>query len=357
MRIVVLLCMFVAASALATNAELGNGRQYEKSNDHVLSNPGLPDTRQGGEDIYSALEITAIPFSDTGTTTGHINDYDSACPYTGSTSPDVVYSFTPNADVSLSIDLCGSLYDTKTYVMDSSLNILACNDDFYSEPPCGQYVSYITGVNLLSGQQYFIVIDGYGADSGEYFLEIEYFNSGEPCVLNIEDNEGEPELFDGYVDEFNAGCGSDSNQDNFTILSQNNESGLSFGGNAGWYSTDGNALRDTDWYLGFFNEMGLIEWSLDAEEATLGFHLGPMNCYDVDILQTIEAGPCSPASMEIQGTPGDPVWLWVGAREFTPPFGFTGNEYNYQCFFTGLENYWPVPTEHSTIGRIKTLYR
>jgi len=356
MRLVVLLCMFVAASALATNAELGNGRQYEKSNDHVLSNPGLPDTRQGGEDIYSALEITAIPFSDTGTTTGHINDYDSACPYTGSTSPDVVYSYTPDTDVILSIDLCGSLYDTKTYIMNTALDIIACNDDFYSEAPCGQYVSYIAGANLLSGQEYFIVIDGYGADSGEYSLEIDFFTPPDPCVLNIQDEEGEPQLVDGYVDEFNAGCNNEGSPDNFTLLYPINYGDMAFSGNAGWYVTDGLDLRDTDWFTATIGELGIVEWNLDAEEATLGFQLSAINCNDVSVLQTMTAGPCAPASMTILGSPGEIIWMWIGSEEFTPPIGFTGNEYNYQCDFTGLD-YSCVPTTPTTIDKIKSLFR
>ena len=48
--------------------------------------------RQGGEDIASAFYVSSLPFNDTGTTTGYNDDYDEVCPYSGSTSPDVVRS-------------------------------------------------------------------------------------------------------------------------------------------------------------------------------------------------------------------------------------------------------------------------
>ena len=38
--------------------------------------------------------IDALPYVMMGTTVGYTDDYDEECPYTGSTSPDVVYSFT-----------------------------------------------------------------------------------------------------------------------------------------------------------------------------------------------------------------------------------------------------------------------
>jgi hypothetical protein len=50
--------------------------------------------RQGGDLISSATAITTDSYNNTGTTSGYVNDYDEVCPYTGSTAPDVVYSYT-----------------------------------------------------------------------------------------------------------------------------------------------------------------------------------------------------------------------------------------------------------------------
>ena len=52
-------------------------------------------TRQGGNTIEDATVIDNLTESLQGTTVGYEDNYDEVCPYTGATSPDVVYSFTP----------------------------------------------------------------------------------------------------------------------------------------------------------------------------------------------------------------------------------------------------------------------
>ena len=143
-------------------------------------------TRQGGEDEASAMLISALPFNDTGTTTGYLNDYDEVCPYGGSTAPDVVYVYTPMADVTVDISLCnGSTYDTKLYVYENSVtpgNTFACNDDGTG---CPNYTSEILDLLLTGGNDYYIVIDGYGGASGDYVLEIsEDVVTSEYCQTN-----------------------------------------------------------------------------------------------------------------------------------------------------------------------------
>ncbi|SVA49021.1 uncharacterized protein METZ01_LOCUS101875, partial [marine metagenome] len=125
--------------------------------------------------------VDGLPYSDTGTTTGYTDDYDEACPYTGSTSPDVVYSYTPDADGIMSVDLCsdGNFYDTKTYVYENDMGNLAgtvslgpnsaCNDDACANANTN-YASFIGDVIVTAGNTYYIVIDGYGGDLGDYDL-------------------------------------------------------------------------------------------------------------------------------------------------------------------------------------------
>ena len=64
--------------------------------------PGDFDLRDGGDTCASATVIPSLPYTDTGTTVGKANNYDSGivtgCPYGGSTAPDAVYKFTPAAD-------------------------------------------------------------------------------------------------------------------------------------------------------------------------------------------------------------------------------------------------------------------
>jgi len=136
--------------------------------------------RQGGDTCATATVIPSVPYSDTGTTVGYVNDYDSGvvtgCPYSGSTALDVVYSYAPAADITVDISLCtNSAYDTKVYVFVDACPsaVLACSDDACSTPSFpSAYVSKILGAALTAGHTYYIVIDGYGSSSGAYTLDI-----------------------------------------------------------------------------------------------------------------------------------------------------------------------------------------
>jgi len=133
---------------------------------------------QGGEDCGSATVIGALPYEDSGTTSGYSNDYDETCPYTGSTSPDVVYSYTPATNMFVDIDLCvpgtNTDYDTKVYVYENDCTAAyhACNDDACSSPLYSSYVSALSAVSLTAGNTYYIVVDGYGSASGNYTLAV-----------------------------------------------------------------------------------------------------------------------------------------------------------------------------------------
>ena len=150
--------------------------------DYVSSDFGFL-SRQGGETVDDAVAIDALPYNNTGTTDGYTDDYDEACPYTGSTSPDVVYSFTPAADAIIDVSLCGegTSYDTKVYVYENEAGALAatvdlgeasaCNDD-ECENSTTNWLSFIPGVILNAGSTYYIVVDGYGGASGNYEIDI-----------------------------------------------------------------------------------------------------------------------------------------------------------------------------------------
>ncbi len=149
--------------------------------------------RQGGDTCAEALAITSLPYADTGTTTGYVNDYDEVCPYTGSTAPDVVYVYTPAAEVIVDITLCvgDTDYDTKLYVYENTCpdpgNYFACSDDACSAPYYSSYVSEVTGVTLTGGNSYYIVVDGFGTNSGTYTLEVtegQAWDPPMPCPLD-----------------------------------------------------------------------------------------------------------------------------------------------------------------------------
>ncbi len=178
MRIAILITvalMLVATAAVADS---------KWPSDYVPGTPTQGD-RVGGDTMADATVIpNPLPFSDSGDTSTFTNDYDAVCPYTGSTSPDVVYSYTACDDGALDITLCAnSAYDTKLYVFDAGGNEIACNDD-----TCPGYVSELTAANgeavpIAAGASYFIVVDGYGGDMGYYTIDI----TGPVCTTATED--------------------------------------------------------------------------------------------------------------------------------------------------------------------------
>jgi hypothetical protein len=336
----------------ASAADIGN-QVPAKSDDHVLMNP--VSDREGGETVNDATPIPGLPYNDTGATCDNVHDYDEVCPYSNSFSPDVVYSFTPAADIAIDVDLCGSLYDTKTYIYDTSFNVIACNDDAYFGDPCGLYVSLIENAGLMGGQTYYIVIDGYGSDCGEYLLEV---RENVPCILDcsgVEYFEGEPDLGPGYLDAWNGGCNSPEFGNPFQALHGWGDNTLYMCGESGWYD-DG--FRDTDWFEIYVAEdgPGYIECNLDAEQNTYMFELGPQDCNSVGVLQSAAVGPCSPGDMTIFATPGSIVWFWIGPTSFYPPDGFQGNEY---VWILTVEGVWPGPVaaEAATWSSVKSMFK
>jgi len=138
----------------------------------VFVSRGLP---LDGDTIENAIPITDPYGSYSGSTVGYTDDYDEACPYPGSTAPDVVYVLEAPGAGWLDISLCNSLYDTKVYVYEFANgfgfgNPLACNDD----AGCGYsgYQSLIESAPISIGHTYYIVVDGYGASSGDYTLDL-----------------------------------------------------------------------------------------------------------------------------------------------------------------------------------------
>ncbi len=317
--------------------------------------PNYPSPEfQGGDTIASATVISTVPYNDTGTTTGYMDNYDEVCPYANATAPDVVYRFSPSYVVTVDIDLCGSTYDTKLYVYDSGLNVVACNDDFYFSGYCGIYVSRIENVTLLSGNTYYIVIDGYGGAHGDYMMSIDVYIPC--CSLSCPPTglpEGEPPLEDDYVDNWNGGCNTPGYP--FQPLTGDQDGALILCGVGGWYDFQGSDYRDTDWYLLSMGPEGHIEITADAEQTTYIFELGPQDCDAVGVVQQATVGPCAQGYMSIGGyAAGAPVWFWVGSTVFTPPGGYDCM-YTYLVWFTGLYP-GPVAATPTTWSTVKALY-
>ncbi|NTV03773.1 hypothetical protein HGA89_02485 [bacterium] len=359
MRNVIVMLLILAITGTAMAQDLSNHRNIPAKNTPIVQYISPENTRQGGEDILSALAIVGLPYSDSGTTIGYADDYDVACPYSGSTSPDVVYSYTPMTDLVLTVDLCGSDYDTKAYIIDDMMNVVGCNDDFYYDATCGVYVSLAEGL-LTAGTTYYVIIDGYGGDFGNYQL---YVTGEEPCLEVVcpadAVPEGEPTLYDGYVDEYNSGCNGELG--NFmTIDWTNDEDGVApydgyawLCGVSGWHLGPlGEEFRDTDWYSVTALNTGMMEVSVESLYPTYLFKLAPTDCALADV--ELQANPVcgTPGVLSFPVTAGEVVWLWVGPTEFTGPV------YEFPYFMTVTNNVFnSVSNEDMNWGQVKSLFK
>ncbi len=349
-----MMCLVIMMAGSVFAQDSGPLQSGSKDSGHVLQNPGTPDGRQGGEDIFDAFPIPSLPFLDTGNTCDNVNDYDEVCPYSGSTSPDVVYAYDPPVDMVVMLDLCseGNQYDTKIYVYcEGPGSLVACNDDACSNS-WTPYASRLEYVQLLAGFTYYIVIDGYGGDCGDYELLIEE-SLPQPPVECGPDHvpEGEPALIEGYVDNYNGGCNSTPEifQDINWIDPSSECAQLC--GVSGWYDMPSGLYRDSDWFWVMAAEFQ-IDVAINSEHFTQVLISGPNpTCATViwDIVQTFNAN--TPTFWSLPTNPGEDYWIWVGPAEWVDLPDFI-----YDLKVCGAY-YDVLPTETTSWGIMKNRYR
>lgn len=258
--------------------------------------------RQGGDTIADAVPI-AVWYEGSGSTVGYTDDYDEVCPYPGSTSPDVVYALTiEDSGQAVAIDMFGSQYDTKIYLYDSDLGLVACNDDFYAD-----YTSRIELPSGLAGL-FYLVVDGYGGDAGTYQLTIDV--ALHPVVECPPSGfpEDEPELVDEYVDAYNGGCDA---LDQVGEVRVQAVGGPYFCGTSGWFLRQGQVVTDSDWLSVVLPASGVLSIDIEAEWRTTVAQLGSLDCEDPDVVQSVVVPPAMPANLTITGEPLVTSWLRI----------------------------------------------
>jgi hypothetical protein len=242
------LVLGIAASAFASQFSNNLADVIADKNANLSGNvPNPPEVLVGGETCANATPL-GVPGSSSGNTCSRVNDYDEACPYTGSSSGDEVYVIS-GVGGQVTIDLCNSAYDTKVYVYEGGCpgNLVACNDDACNDPAGNPYRSIVSCVNLDAASTYYVVVDGYFGDCGSYNI-LTSFSTGCPAACDPENCppgaalEGEPVCGPNYVDAFNGGCNSVPN------VFSNINCGQTICGAGGNYSVNGLSYRDTDWY-------------------------------------------------------------------------------------------------------------
>jgi len=340
----------LAVSAFATS-QLSNSIQdvIDEKNANLSGhtwNP--PDVLVGGETIGAAIPI-GVPGASTGNTCDNANDYDEACPYTGSTSGDEVYSVT-GVSGRVTFDICDSNYDTKIYVYENAAgNLVACNDDACSDPSGNPFRSIVTCVSLDAASTYYIVVDGYFGDCGDYNLSA-YVSAGCPAACDPEIcppgaiAEGEPVCGPDYVDAFNGGCSS-----NPIAFSPIPCSGTVCGA-GGTFTFNSLSYRDTDWYEFTLPVAANVTVELCASfDAQLAAIDGNIGCGFITMLCGPVWGPDDSTLACAYSAPAGVNWIFVATSAFTgvpcgSPYVLT-----LDCGTTA--------TETTSWGGIKGLYR
>jgi len=350
MRTTAVVCV-VALLLLSTTAFAASTGNSEPIVEKVSKPTGVPtyEGRNPGDTIEDPLVIDFIPDTLWGNTCPFNNNYDEACPYSGSTSPEVVYRYDPAYTSWVTIDLCASSYDTKVYVYENEYTPgmpLVCNDDTAGCGPNG-YRSWAQA-EFVYGNTYYIVVDGYTGACGEYELFIHNYMS---CVYCPPDAyvETEPQCMDPVNDVHNGGCNSEPPV--FDHL-EPGEDVVSFCGTSGTYTVGYNNYRDTDWYQIDLAHESEIEFSCTANFLVrIGIVDGREGCEDVSEFYAYEDGyPCGVVEL-VETLPAGTWWLWVGPTSFTDIWCGV----DYACELTG---YNPVtPVEDSSWSVIKALFR
>jgi hypothetical protein len=342
------LILGLTATSYASIFTTNSGQEYINAKNAALSGNIPNPVLVGGDNIGTAVAIGGLPYSDGGNTCSYADDYDEICPFSGSTSGDVVYSYTPGAAEQISIDLCTSLYDTKVYVYENAAgNLVACNDD----AGCGStgFMSRLDCVAVTPGNTYYIVVDGYFGDCGDYTMDV-FLSSGCPAPCDPEDcppgagQEGEPVCGTNYVDAFNGGCNSIPNV--FSPLDADD----CVCGEGGTYSFNGLSYRDTDWYE--LTAGGTVTASVCAEfDVLLGLINGDLGCgFPVfDAFAQLPAG--TSGSVSFGYASGTTVWVFVATS------GFAGVPCGAGYVLTVGEGCTTVSTENTSWGAVKGLYR
>lgn len=300
----------------------------------------------GGDTIGSATVIPGLPYSDSGNTCGYVDNYAPNCGFAGG-APDVVYAFSPGANINVDIQLCGSSYDTELYVLENGVaNQIACNDDY-----CG-LSSALFNVALTAGNTYYIVVDGYSANCGSYVIDIA---ENVPCIVDCPPGalaEGEADCVNDVLDFYNAGC--NTSPPAFTDLPCTPGGNVTVCGTYGGFTYTGLSYRDTDWYQINLSAPTAITWCVAGEYDTLiGIIDGNLGCPVTAFYDSAVNGPCVPGCVSQVLGPGT-WWLFVATSGFGPAAGACGGNYTatlsgYQC--------GPVSVEPMTWGEIKGDYR
>jgi hypothetical protein len=339
-----LVVVFAVALVASASTSIDNAVPYKDPSGAVP-----PEGKfQGGDTIETCTAIGALPYSTTGTTAGYVDNYDEVCPYSGSTSPDVVYCWTADFTGAVDIHTCESGYDTKLYVYENVYTPnapYACNDDS-ADCPGPVYRSWIQDMPVTMGNVYYVVVDGYGGDFGDYLFEM-YEVEG-PVVCDPYAcppgafDENEEDCYNGFIDVTNIGCNGQP------PIFQYPPFPTAICGTSGNY--DDNTFRDMDWFEFTITQPMNLELCICAEFIARGWILDGNGGCDFATTIVTDAGPAGyELCMVATVAPGTYFVIisidgWIGV-----PCG--------SVYWATVREEGFTPVEDTTWGAVKALYR
>jgi len=348
------ICVAIAVAVLAAAAMAQSPTAAMPAKHSETTGEPTYEGRIEGDTIEECWTIPSLPFTGTGNTCGFADDYEEMCPY-GSNSTDVVYSYSPPYDMCVSISLCDSYYDTKVFVYEDECTPgvpYACDDDNFAcvDPPV-DYTSWLEEVELLGGHIYYIVVDGYGGDCGDYVLEVEEIECFVPCdIICVGIPEGEPTCYVGYDYHYNCGCASFT----WSYITPTPEPSV-ICGESGIFMYDSSIYRDTDWYLIYPCGGVPITATVESEIPVLLMYVDLRGgCANMEVYSYVNAEACVLTSLT-EYLPFGQFAVWVGPDDWLLEYE-CGSEYSLT-----IEGYTehcdPTPVEGLSWGRVKALYR
>jgi len=170
---------------------------------------------------------------------------------------------------------------------------------------------------------------------------------GCPCPVEA-GAEGEPQCFDGYIDNFNGGCNSTP-----VIYGIANCSPIC--GTTGVYTTGGQSLRDTDWYQ---ITLGAGNFTVSARGNGFAVQCATLNTVcPPGVIGNVSAASCVATTPLPLTGPGTFV-IFVSRDNVLNPLGVPacGARYTLTITGPGIPSCGATPVESSTWGSIKSFY-